>query len=146
MTLPAKGSRARVLLEYLATVDKRQIEGIMVDLSDSLARRYVREAIADMYQRGHVINLSIREMSEERRTQFSDIVALSDSARYQMEDEKAEVIVAEPAPLVPPRQVNVLTGPPLSKSLFMKVTSNRDDDCDKWRDYKSLTAPFTKSA
>ena len=33
---------------------------------------------------------------------------------------------------------------PLSKSRHMKVTSNRGDDCDKWRKYGSLHAPMTK--
>ena len=136
MSLPSKGTRGRVLLDYLATVESQDIGGVIAALSESLTKNSIRNAIAEMYLRGHVDNLSIEQEGEPRRSAITDEVALTQATRYELEDAEDEVAIkANAAALVPPRQVNVLNTPPLNPSRFLKTTGTRPDS--DWSQFKS---------
>ena len=126
MSLPAKGTRGRVLIEYLASCEPQQIDEVMTALSESLTRASVRAAVKDMYARGLVNNLTIQEHGDSRRSLITDTVALSQSARYELDDEDEEKVAAKAASLVPPRVVNVMTGPQLHPSKFLNPKGTRE--------------------
>ncbi|ABR91438.1 Hypothetical protein mma_2216 [Janthinobacterium sp. Marseille] len=136
MKLPAQGTRGRVVVEYLAQRDHAQIEAIVSDLAEQLPRKAIRAAVAEMYDRGVVVNLSTQELSEERRTKFSDVVALSEAARDDLEDEEMSVSASKrAASIVPPRVVNVLQSPELSPSLYLNTKGTREGS--DWSQFKS---------
>jgi hypothetical protein len=127
MSIPAKGTRGRALLDYLATIESQDIAGVMEGLVTSLTEKTIRNTIGEMYLRGHVDNLTIEQEGDSRRSAVTDIIALTQSTRYELEDAEDEIVVAaKAANIVPPRDVNYLNTPPLDKSRYIKTTGTRD--------------------
>jgi len=147
MSLPSKGTRGRVLLEHLSTVESSDIAAVMAALADNLTQHSIRNAIGEMYVRGHVDNLTIEQEGDHRKSKVTDTIALTISTRYELEDAEDEIaIAAKVTALVPPRDVNYLNTPPLDKSRFINTKSSREGS-DWSRDvFKSVDATFSKSA
>lgn len=147
MSLPTKGTRGRALLDYLATVESQDIAGVMESLVTSLTAKTIRNTIGEMYLRGHVDNLTIEQEGDSRRSVVTDIIALTPSTRYELEDAEDEIAaVSKSANIVPPRDVNYLNTPPLDKSRYLNPHGTREGS-DWSRDkFQSVDAPFSKSA
>lgn len=145
MKLPSQGTRGRVIVEYLAQREQAQIETIVTDLTDKLSRSAARAAVAEIYDRGIVDNLSTCDLSDVRRTKFSDVIALSEAARDALEDEELiEIAANRTLTIVPPRVVNVLQSPELSPSRYLNAKGTRPDS--DWSAFPSVNMPFSKSA
>lgn len=135
MKFPAKGTKGRTLIEYLATVDPMQIGDVMTALSDQLERAATRTAVSEMYARGLVNNLTVQGSDESRRSVVTDIIAISQIAIYALGDEDEVTIAAKAASLVPPRVVNVMTGPVLNPSRYLPTKGTRPDS--DWSQFPS---------
>lgn len=132
MKLPIPGSRGRVIIDFLATKPPMTIADVRTALVTELTRKVTGHVLTDLNERGFIHN-----MYGSGHAKQDDQITLSRLCRELLEDEEDDESEKKQArgQITPPRQVNVLTSPPLSKSLYINTKGTRPDS--DWSQFKS---------